>query len=260
MVVFKSHEFRITAHDLARSTAALRHTYSPFNLYLGWRHEQIERLGLDFYKEEESLADGFQNHYGKIDRIALVNSFLQSCRAVPGDVAEFGVYRGHTAAAMNQILEKEQVGKHLYLFDSFAGIPEVTHPMDGAWKKGDLASSVDTVSKLFQDSSRVKIVQGFFSETLPTYPDLRFSFCHVDADLYTSIRECIDYILPRLSEGGVIMFDDYGFADCPGAKTAITESFGSEFPNFVALPTGQAVYFRRSEDGVNMKITSGSQC
>jgi hypothetical protein len=155
------------------------------------------------------------------------------------------VYRGHTAAAIKRTLEKHGSDKALYLFDSYAGMPDVTHPVDGDWEKGDLASGVEHVQQLFEDQSGVHIVPGYFNNTLPDHQDLKFSFCHVDADLYTSIKECIEFILPRLSEGGTIVFDDYGFRDCPGAKEAIEEALGADCPSFIPLPTGQAIYVSR---------------
>jgi len=249
-VLFKSHEFRVTALDLVRRTPTLRGDWSPLNLYLDWRHSQIERFKLDFYQGHSVLGDIYDSYYGKMDRIALVVSFLKTALSVPGDVAEFGVYKGHTAAAMDRALEQEKSDKKLYLFDSFRGMPEVTHLLDGAWKKGDLASSEEGVRDLFKDSPRVSIVPGFFSESFPQYPHLRFAFCHVDSDLYSSIKECITYILPRLSVGGVIVFDDYGFRVTHGGKAAIEEHFGQPCPSFVPLPTAQAVYIRRLGDGV----------
>ena len=248
VVIFKSHEFRVTALDLLRRTPALRDKPSPLRVYLDWRHDQIERLKLDFYQGHPVLGNIFDSYYGKIDRIALVISFLQSSLSVAGDVAEFGVYMGHTAAAMNRALEQQKSEKQLYLFDSFSGMPEITYPLDGVWKKGDLASPVESVRELFKGSQRVNILPGYFSETLPQHPNLRFSFCHVDCDLYSSVKECISYILPRLSIGGVIVFDDYGFRDTQGAKAAIDECFGQSHQPFVPLPTGQAVYLGQQQD------------
>ena len=155
---------------------------------------------------------------------------------------------------MDRVLEEQRSDKKLYLFDSFAGMPEITHPLDGAWKQGELAGSVEKVEELFKHSPRVNIVPGYFSETLHQYTDLRLAFCHVDADLYSSISECITYILPRLSVGGVIVFDDYGFRDTQGARAAVEERFGGEPQNFVPLPTGQALYFARQGDGVLAKV------
>ena len=251
MVLYKSHDFRITALDLVRRTTALRGEWSPLTLYADWRHHQIERLDLGFYRDHPDLGDIFHAYYGKIDRISLVVSFLQGTLCVEGDVAEFGVYKGHTAAAINRVLEQTNSDKQLYLFDSFAGMPEITHDLDRAWDQGELAAPVEHVRGLFSGCPQVHIVPGFFSATLPDYPDLRFAFCHVDADLYTSIKECITYIIPRLSPGGIIVFDDYGFRDTPGAKAAIEECLATEVPNFVPLPTAQAIYIHRPGNGVD---------
>jgi hypothetical protein len=142
----------------------------------------------------------------------------------------------------------------LFLFDSFAGLPEIVNDLDKAWEQGGLAAPVEHVQELFKGVSRVHIVPGFFSDTLPDYPDLRFSFCHVDADLYTSIKECIEYIIPRLSPGGTIVFDDYGFRATVGAKAAIEECLGT---NIVPLPTAQAIYIHHPGNGVEQLIGSG---
>ena len=248
VVLFKSNEFRLTAHDILRKTPALKDDTSPLTLYLDWRHEQIQRLNLHSYRDHPVLGDVFRSYYGKVDRIALVASFLQASSGVQGDVAEFGVYRGHTAAAMDGVLGDQGSEKRLYLFDSFSGMPASSHPLDTSWEKGDLAAQVEDVQRLFKNSSRALVVPGYFSETFPQYPDLHFSFCHVDCDMYTSVQECIAYILPRLSAGGVIVFDDYGFRDCLGAKAAIEEFLGGSRSSFVPLPTGQAVYLRREFD------------
>lgn len=248
IVLFRSHDFRITAFDIIRPTNALRTDISPLTLYLDWRHHQVERHGLAFYKTHPVLYDIAETFYGKIDRISLVVSSLEASLGADGEVAEFGVYRGHTAASIKRTLETHGSDKELYLFDSYTGMPVITHPLDRDWEQGDLASGVEHVQRLFEGQSQVNIVPGYFSDTLKDYEDLRFSFCHVDADLYTSIKECIEFILPRLSEGGTIVFDDYGFRDCPGAKRAIEEALGADCPSFIPLPTGQAIYIARPWD------------
>ena len=241
VTLFRSHGFRITAHDFLRRTQALRADTSPLTLYLDWRRDQVQRLGLEQFRGHPVLGGVFESYYGKLDRISLVVSFLGTCLSVPGDVAEFGVYRGHTALAMDRMLDQHKVKKRLWLFDSFSGMPDSLHPSDTSWTKGDLAADVAEVRDTFQDSTRVGIIPGFFSDSFPQYTDLKYAFCHVDCDMYTSVRECIDYILPRLSPGGVIVFDDYGFRDCAGAKAAIEEYFTGA-GGFVPLPTGQAIY------------------
>jgi O-methyltransferase len=234
--------FRITLYDFLRKTRNLRGDESPFTLYRDWRKGQIERLGLDFFKEYPEYGDFSDKYYGKIDRIGLALSFLDYALEVEGDVVEFGVHYGHTAVALNRRLQAQGSDKNLWLFDSFEGMPEISNPLDSAWERGDLAAPVEVVERVFKDDERVKIVPGFFSDSLPKHPDLKLAFCHVDADLYESIKECIEYIMPRLSPGGIIVFDDYGFRSCPGAKVAIHEAFDAMNQPVTPLPTGQAVY------------------
>ena len=235
--LFRRDEFRVSLFDVVHPTLVLRDPLSPMNSYLRWRHQQIRRFNLDAYQSNPLLRDPLEHRYGKIDRIAMVASFLSAC-ASDGDVAEFGVFKGHTAMALAQQLNGTK--KTLHLFDSFQGMPEITHPLDSRWKRGDLANPIDNIGELFQQFDNVQLVPGFFSETFPQRQDLRFSLCHIDVDLYTSVRECLEYVLPRLSAGGVIVFDDFDDPACPGVRKAIEESISE----YVPLPTGQAVYWK----------------
>ena len=70
LVIFKSHEFRITALDVVRRTANLRSDLSPMACYLEWRHNEIKRLGLDNYRNHPAVGDIFESYYGKMDRIS----------------------------------------------------------------------------------------------------------------------------------------------------------------------------------------------
>ena len=41
--------------------------------------------------------------------------------------------------------------------------------------------------------------------------------------------------------GGMIVFDDYGFPSCPGARRAVDEAFANRPEVPICLPTGQAL-------------------
>ena len=70
------------------------------------------------------------------------------------------------------------------------------------------------------------------------------ALAHIDVAVYFSIRDSLDFIWPRLSRGGFIVFDDYGFATCPGARQAVDEFFAPLPIRPLSLPTGQAVVFK----------------
>ena len=78
-----------------------------------------------------------------------------------GDWAEFGVFKG---ACANLMLEALPAGSTLHLFDSFEGLPE---DWVGSWKKGSFAMPPESIP-VFSDP-RVKMVRGFFKDSLPGY-------------------------------------------------------------------------------------------
>jgi macrocin-O-methyltransferase TylF-like protien len=120
--------------------------------------------------------------------------------------------------------------------DTFAGLPNVVSDVD-LHHPGDFGDTGLTAVRSRVGEQGVTYLAGLFAERFADIAHCRFSFVHVDADLYTSVKECADFFVPRLSRGGAILFDDYGQASCPGAKQAVDESLTALW-----LPTGQALY------------------
>jgi O-methyltransferase len=73
--------------------------------------------------------------------------------------------------------------------------------------------------------------------------DSRLAFAHVDVDIYQSVLDCCRFIMPRMLRGGFVVFDDYGFPSCPGARQAVDGFFRDRPERPLMLPTGQAVVF-----------------
>jgi hypothetical protein len=46
---------------------------------------------------------------------------------------------------------------------------------------------------------------------------------HIDVDLYQPYVDSIEFFYPRLLDGGVMVFDDYGSAGFMGARKAVDE-------------------------------------
>ncbi len=68
---------------------------------------------------------------------------------------------------------------------------------------------------------------------------------HVDVDLYRPTRDTVEFFYPRLSPGGVILFDDYGSAMCPGAARAVDEFVAGCPEPLIESPTQQAFLIKR---------------
>jgi O-methyltransferase len=70
----------------------------------------------------------------------------------------------------------------------------------------------------------------------------RLAWAHIDVDIYTAVRDCLEFIYPRLVPGGTVVIDDYGFPSCVGARRAVDEHFADGLPEApLCLPTGQCL-------------------
>jgi len=154
------------------------------------------------------------------DRLYNLARLARHARNVDGIMAEFGVYRGGSAYTLASCCP----GKQLRLFDTWAGIPE-DDQITGGHKQGDFNDVIfDDVQTLLKDFD-VKYYRGVFPQTAPD-DDAVYALVHIDCDTYQSCKDALEYFLPRLSEGAVVIMDDYGWHMCPGVERAVRELCG----------------------------------
>lgn len=178
-----------------------------------------------------------------VERAWILWSLARQCvRLDDGDFVEAGVFRGGSALLIWQAMRPGSDSRRLHLFDSFAGLP-APGPRDRLEEGRMSDTSVDRVAGLFDDP-RVVIHPGWIPATFEGSGVLSIAFAHVDLDLERSMLDACEFIYPRLRPGGVIVFDDYGQACCPGARVAVDDFFRRLPETPLVLPTGQAVVFR----------------
>lgn len=142
-------------------------------------------------------------------------------RAVSGAVVECGVLDGGTAALM--AFGSAKSAREVHLFDSWAGLPEITEKDgDAQMWVGDIVGSpkrvVSVMRALGIDPTRLKFHRGWFSETFPKAQIDKIALLHIDADFYESVRLVLEKWMPRMSPGGYVQVDDYKiFAGCTKA-------------------------------------------
>jgi O-methyltransferase len=148
---------------------------------------------------------------------------------IPGDVIECGVYKGGTAAILARTATRSKMGRTVWLFDSFQGMPPTTD-IDGNEAKewvGRLATNPDEVKTVLEragaELSRVRIVPGFYEDTLQTAEIPKIALLNLDCDWYESVKLCLQRFYDSVVPGGFISFDDYGY--WPGCKLAVDEFF-----------------------------------
>jgi hypothetical protein len=139
----------------------------------------------------------------------------------PAAYLEFGVFKGVTLRYWTGLLKHPD--SFLHGFDSFEGLPENWRLLDKR------LFSVEGVIPKFDDP-RVRLFEGWFSETLPKYahefsphPNL---ILHLDADLYSSTIFVLRQLRPFLRPGTILIFDE--FFDREHEQKAFTEFLDDE--------------------------------
>jgi hypothetical protein len=193
--------------------------------------------------------------------IQSLTAYFLYARTLPGRWAECGVYSGYSSlslCAAARSVDPAFDGTGFHLVDSFEGLSPA-HERDFAAVQGDDGAARQVPPMLGEGHFRIDFAQvkaafgefpnvtfhkGWIPDVFASLPDAQWSFVHVDVDLYSPTRACMEYFLPRLVRGGVMVCDDYGSSVFPGAARAWDEVCEEEQLPFVELPTGQAVILK----------------
>lgn len=163
---------------------------------------------------------------------------LQQCiedvirKRIPGDLIEAGVWRGGASIFMRAILKAHDItDRCVWVADSFQGLPP-PNPQQYPADKEDrhhlddtLKIDVEEVRSNFEKygllDNQVRFLKGWFSETLPKAPIEHLAVIRLDGDMYESTMDAMVALYPKLSPGGYVIVDDYGYL--PACKQAISD-------------------------------------
>lgn len=172
------------------------------------------------------------------DRRWMLAQLIRLTTNVSGDTAECGVYRGagsYIICKMNQICD---VSRMHHIFDSFEGVSS-PGDLDGKhWEKGDLSCAESDVRKNLSEFSNVSFYQGWIPKRFPEVTDKKFSFVHIDVDLFEPTKDSLEFFYPRVEDGGIIVCDDYGSTLCPGATKACDDFLADKPEKMLAMSGG----------------------
>jgi O-methyltransferase len=163
---------------------------------------------------------------------------------VPGDVAECGVWRGGSMmAAALALLARGETSRHLYLYDTFAGMSAPTErdrsfdgrsaqvQLDeaergtGIWCYAGRAEVEENLRSTGYPADRLHFVEGKVEDTIPGVLPGGLALLRLDTDWYESTRHELQHLYPLLQPGGVLIIDDYGHWE--GARRAVDEYFAA---------------------------------
>jgi len=166
--------------------------------------------------------------------------------SVPGDIVEFGTWRGATAVFLAKCLENFEPNspKKVVVFDNFAGLPKPSGK-DGSKAsdftghyKGD-KQELQTILEKLDLTDRVVLVEGDAVSTVPNYfkknNTTLVSLAYFDFDHYAPTKAAYEAINPRLSSGSQLVFDQGMSAEVWGEAVFVKELIQSEGARFETL-------------------------
>ena len=186
-----------------------RDTYSPDTLL---RIEDRRRTFCERYRElgqtgrlvDERLENlGYQHTMIGRERLENVEACMRAIHRerIPGDLIECGVWRGGTTVFMRGFLKALGIADRIvWVADSFAGPPSPSLPQDegedlSAAKYPMLAISRETVEGVLARyhllDGQVRLLAGWFKDTLARAPIERLALLRIDGDLYESTRDAL---------------------------------------------------------------------
>ncbi|MDH6058059.1 TylF/MycF/NovP-related O-methyltransferase [Umezakia ovalisporum] len=202
-----------------------------------------------------------KNTYEEKNSLILKAARFVACEMIEGDYLEFGVYQGASYIKAYHALKKQfedRMSLHIggdaeemhqktrqviwdnmrfFAFDSFQGLPKLTPEDSGTndLTQGQYAypveQFVENTTNAGMPSDKSVIVEGWFediciAETAQKHKLKKASIIWIDADLYSSTKSVLKFIIPFLQDGTVIIFDDwFSFRGSPylGVQKAFNE-------------------------------------
>lgn len=188
--------------------------------------------------------------YSSKETVYQTYELAKEMQSVDGCFVECGVGAGAQLMAMTLTF----TGKDIIGFDSFEGIPLASEHDDqqpgiGSFQvaehrlvsSGITAHSVENVlgnfAQLEIGCPTLRLVKGWFQNTLPKFKPAPIALLRLDGDLYESTLVCLQYLYPMVSVGGIVIIDDYAL---PGCRKAVSDYFNGNLPEMIG---NGVVYF-----------------
>jgi len=191
-------------------------------------------------KSKEFWADFFSKQLRVYSLVQLVNKVLKQEKIY--DFVECGCWRGHSSYIIANLIIKKKKNIKFHIFDSFEGLSP-SDKNDGFFYKQSseykskltehFRSSEDFLrNDVLKNFNFVRTYRGWIPSRFNEIKNNKFSFVHIDVDLYKPTIDTLDFFFPKLVKGGIIVCDDYNSSQFPGATKAWDQYFKKKNYNF----------------------------
>lgn len=214
----------------------IRENYTRNTIHAPW---SMDGEFLDIYNKVRN------NTQLDITRCFELASLMKQTSHLAGNVLEVGVRYGGSGYILAAYANK--YNKKMYLADTFRGFVNADPLYDFGNTNSNIGSYKHIAEDLFSRNNLGNHVflEGCFPEdTGSLIENEQFCLCHIDTDMYWAYKNPTEWIWDRLSVGGVIIYDDYGFTDWSGATQYVDEIATLEDRLFVYNLNGHGIIIK----------------
>jgi O-methyltransferase len=174
---------------------------------------------------------------------------------LPGDFVECGVYRGDMSWVITEVVDLARAKRSFYLYDTFEGFspkysseddfplaPQFFHSADRGYNVPQL---YPYVCKRFVEKPYVKVIKGVVPDVVLEISPDRIAFMHIDMNSAAPEMGALELLFERVSPGGIVIFDDYGWFLHKKQKDAEDRFMAERGQEILELPTGQGLLIKR---------------
>ncbi len=206
---------------------------APYAPSLEQEHFDIQdRL---FWQIIPKVYDYTQCRLEKLWQLYCAVQYLQQ-RQISGALVETGVFFGGSFMLSAATCLAQQTPRHLYAFDTFKMFsgPQTADDINYAGQAlgGDVADFrqqfMANFATINYPASHSHIIAGAVEDTIPITDTGPIALLRLDTDTFLSYEVALAKLYPRLVAGGIIILDDYGYAQ--GARKACDAFFATQPP------------------------------
>jgi hypothetical protein len=149
-------------------------------------------------------------HLTLLDTARLANLWQLCQLSNPeGAIIEVGSYKGGSAIHLSNSCPTRRVIV-CDTFEGFGNLP-VDANLDKIFSREHfIDANFETVKAAFDTKNRnVTLLKGYFPASAANENIQGVSFAHIDADIYRSTIDTLEFLLPRFVARSIILFDDY---------------------------------------------------
>jgi hypothetical protein len=216
------------------------------------------RLGVRFWYNHGKVRTGTSWRAS----LVMAMKLLEMPPEKKGVVVECGCWKGGTTANLSLVCEI--VGRELYVYDSYEGLPEPQENdrvAENVFSKGFLpgifGGTLDEVTGNVRRYGAIDVChfkKGWFEESLPRHEG-DIVFAYMDVDFCASLHDCLVNLWPHLVERGYIFIDDYRLPEIYSvffSEKYWDRYFSARPPGLVGCGTGVQVGMFYTDPAVGM--------